>query len=241
MIARNGLLAPVALGVGLTGILAAALMGGLRARGPTAEVENPVFDFGSADVSAAIACEFRIGNTGSADLALGNIRTDCACSDAEVDRRVVQRGASAVVRATLRTPGRGGPVQSRIVVTTNDPHHRLIPLRIVGRVRPTLQIVPATLYFCLLAKPEWRDERLRRATLYAWSDKQVAVEKAVSSVDWLTASFEPQAGGHRVLGRVQVRLNDLPPRDNDRAEVTIVARAGDETIQRTLTVLVDPP
>lgn len=229
-------------GIALVAVLAVGFFGERPGTGPRAEVENPEVDFGTADVNADVQCAFRIRNAGGADLLLTDIHADCACSNTRMDKRRIRSGDSAYVKVTLHTPGRSGPVEGRMIVQTNDPDHAILPLRIVGRVRPTLQVVPSTIYFCFIDKPRWQDERVRHAMVYAWSEEQQpSLDKVRPSADWLTASFEPQAGGHRILGRVKVRIKKLPPKDDGQAKVAIVARAGRETIKRTLTVLVDPP
>ena len=88
--------------------------------------------FSSRD--GAVHYEFRYTNTGSAPLVIVNTEVTCTCLKAEVQKKPVMPGESAVVKVTYTPKKREyGEFTNHIKVYTNAPERRQI-LTVTGEV-----------------------------------------------------------------------------------------------------------
>lgn len=105
--------------------------------GPRLVVEPPSFDFGRARPRRELRQQFRLRNFGDRELRIDDIRTDCGCTAAllETPERTIAPGASATLDVRLQTGPAPGPVVRRVLISSNDPQHKAVELKLTVDVQ----------------------------------------------------------------------------------------------------------
>lgn len=94
-------------------------------------------DFGNINENGGKATtEFVFHNTGDAPLVIISVTTSCGCTKPDYPKRPVAPGDSAAIKVAYNPKGRPGEFSKVIKVTTNDPSHEVVKLRITGVVIP---------------------------------------------------------------------------------------------------------
>ncbi|MFZ5568994.1 MAG: OS_HP2 family (seleno)protein [Thermodesulfobacteriota bacterium] len=110
--------------------------------GPRISVREPRFDFKPVLEGAVIEHEYRIENSGKADLMIQNVHTSCGCTTADYTR-VIPPGGTGRIVIKGNTEGYGGSGFSKtITVISNDRQEPEVKLYINGRVRRFVGIEP---------------------------------------------------------------------------------------------------
>lgn len=92
----------------------------------TLEIYPAVHDFGDIEFGEIVSHEFTIVNNRSVDLEIGRIATSCACTSAEVDRKVIGPGEEATLTVVYDSAAMGrshasGREERIVYIRTNDP------------------------------------------------------------------------------------------------------------------------
>jgi hypothetical protein len=101
-----------------------------KLRGPRIVVEPVVFDFGELQQHKTVHKEFTVSNEGSEDLRIERVITDCGCTVAGLDEKVLAPGASTTLRVKLDTRSRLGSLRKRVLVHSNDRSRRSFEVRL---------------------------------------------------------------------------------------------------------------
>lgn len=105
---------------------------------PVISFDQMSFDFGRIAAEKAVAHTFIVVNTGKATLHIEDVKAICGCTSTLVGKKDLEPGESTEIQATY-TPEKGfsGLARKTIVVTSNDPAHSKLTLRISAAVAPS--------------------------------------------------------------------------------------------------------
>jgi Protein of unknown function (DUF1573) len=106
-----------------TGSAAAQDVKPVATSGPRLVIEPDAFDFGKALTNKTLRHDFQIRNVGTEDLVVDKITTNCGCTAALLDDKVLKPGASATLRVDLQTLARAGRFERTIALRSNDHAH----------------------------------------------------------------------------------------------------------------------
>jgi hypothetical protein len=148
---------------------------------PKIFVDNPIFDAGTIfDDTKVISPTFKITNRGSADLVIEEIKTDCGCTTAALDRKEIRPGESIPVTIVYHLRGRFGRLAERkTMVKTNDPKSPHTVLVIKAQRRREFAINPPRAL--LGTVPMGTEKILLMRIAPGAEDRQLSIEKAQTS------------------------------------------------------------
>jgi hypothetical protein len=115
--------------------------------GPRAVTPDPVYDFGVRENADSVEHAFTLVNDGDEPLKILDVRTNCGCTVATLDKREVAPGQSMLVRATLHLQGRHGPQLKTVLLATNDPENAQVLLTFKGEAIETIEVQPNYISF----------------------------------------------------------------------------------------------
>jgi len=110
-------------------------------------LEPSGFDFGEIDLGAAASRKLTITHYGDADWKLVDVQATAAhlaCELGEAERSGTR--VSYPVTAKLAAGAPPGDLRTQLLLVTNDSRAEKIPVMVVGHVRPSLSVAPASLY-----------------------------------------------------------------------------------------------
>jgi hypothetical protein len=113
-------------------VLATALAG--AGEGPSLELEQTVWDFGTITQGQPLDLEIRVSNPGDEDLLL-EVKPTCGCTVVDSER-IIPPGSSGTIQAEISTATMRGSVSRRILVVSNDPEHPAVSLTATAEVIP---------------------------------------------------------------------------------------------------------
>jgi len=114
---------------------------------PKIACDEPTFNFGEKDQNVTVEHTFVLRNDGNATLQIGNVRTSCGCTVANVSNKTLEPGQTAEVTARLSLKGRQGQQRKAITVESNDPATPQLQLYLEGNATATVTVTPDKVYF----------------------------------------------------------------------------------------------
>jgi len=108
---------------------------------PVLSMENPVFDFGSAERGSAVRHQFVIRNKGDAPL-LVKPRPACGCTVAKLSSSHIEAGQFAMLEVVLDLALQEGPQSREITLQSNDPRNPALVCALVGTATSRVEIDP---------------------------------------------------------------------------------------------------
>jgi len=105
------------------------------ANAPKITVDNKVYDFGAIKNGAKKTHTFILTNKGKADLIIRKIKSNCGCTIAKIDKKIIKPRESINLKTTFDSIGRSGKQNKSITIITNDPKNNSIRLKIKGNVQ----------------------------------------------------------------------------------------------------------
>jgi hypothetical protein len=131
----------------LLGLAAAVTAQCAEPSGPRAVVEHKGHDFGAIDVDVTAGHDFVFTNAGDCPLVLSPGRTTCGCCTCVCAVRLpegpIAPGASAGVTLRWKSKLYVGPFRQTATILTNDPHRPEVTLRVTGRFKGPVGVVPS--------------------------------------------------------------------------------------------------
>jgi hypothetical protein len=123
----------------------------IEGEGPRVVVQEEEHDFGAIDVGVTGRHAFVFSNTGGEPLVLARGRTTCGCCTCVCAVRLpegaIAPGASADVTLEWTSKLYVGPFRQTAAIRTNDPNRPEVTLRIAGRFKGPVGVVPSMLRF----------------------------------------------------------------------------------------------
>jgi len=124
-------------------------------RAPKAALESAVYDFGTVKKGAKLSQTISLRNTGDAPLIIERMTFPLPALTARV-KHVVGPGEEASLALQVDTAALSGGVEGDIVVHSNDPQAPRLSLRVQGRVRSPVEVLPRPAIF--LSAFRWEAE-----------------------------------------------------------------------------------
>ncbi|MCS7185057.1 MAG: DUF1573 domain-containing protein, partial [bacterium] len=103
---------------------------------PRITFESDVYDFGSVKSGEVATGFFVVINKGTQDLVIKNLRTDCGCTVAGVEKSVLKPLESSKIKVNYDTTGKIGDALKYIYIDSNDPEKPIYIVKLVGIVKP---------------------------------------------------------------------------------------------------------
>jgi hypothetical protein len=210
--------------------LVVILMSSPVAARPKIVIDQPHMRFGERRTGEQIEHTFTIRNAGDEPLRISGIRASCGCTTPGVTSLRIPPGEQENLPVRIDLKGRKGEQNQRVILSTNDPDHRTLTLRLSGVAIPAITIEPRTLNLGLVdpEDPQPGILTLRstngdpfRVTEVSANQKRVVVSLAPSP-DHRSANIQvtPKTGqGDGQFTDVVLIETDHPEVDNERVLV----------------------
>lgn len=166
---------------------------------PAIRFDQTVHDFGDVDPGSNNVCEFGFQNVGDTVLKIINVKPDCGCTLFTLEKKEYAPGERGVLKIKYHAVTRGGPVTRRVVVTTNDPTKSVVTLTMKSNIVQRVDYQPKRLN--LLLKDE---QTLPKVTLTSLDGKPFAIKAVKSTVNALTADFDPAVEATKFVLQVEI-------------------------------------
>jgi Protein of unknown function (DUF1573)/Flagellar-associated PapD-like len=189
---------------GLSGLTAPATGSGA----PRAQVETPVFDFGTVISGIPVKHTFRVKNVGSAPLIIGAVMTSCGCTAAQPTKNTVLPGEDSDVAVTFDTRSDKGPATRTITVMTNDPKHQQLNLTLKGDVKVQVEAAPSPVAF---GNVRHGTAQSRQVTITdTTGGKDFKVNSIANSSKDIKVTEQPRTDGQPGAALTVTVLNSMP-------------------------------
>ncbi|MGC1343703.1 MAG: DUF1573 domain-containing protein, partial [Candidatus Binataceae bacterium] len=119
---------------------------------PKAEVENPLFDFGTALEGTMVKHVFKIKNAGKGELMIRGIKTSCGCTAATPSKNHLAPGEETDIDVGFDTHFQKGHQIRTITAFTNDPGLPEAMMTMQGIVKQQVAATPAQVSFGTVRK-----------------------------------------------------------------------------------------
>lgn len=119
---------------------------------PRLVIQDGVYDFGAVDEGAVVSHEFKIQNSGRADLRIEKAVPTCGCTISSVPEGAIPADSSAPVLVKFDSTGFTGRVEKQIKLFSNDAAAGVATLTLQGEIRPMVEVVPPSVSFGKVAK-----------------------------------------------------------------------------------------
>jgi hypothetical protein len=114
---------------------------------PKVEVENPLFDFGTATEATMVNHTFKLKNVGKGRLVISNVKTSCGCTAAKPDKNTLDPGEETQINVGFDTHFQKGHQVRMITAFTNDPTTPEAIMTMQGTVKQQVSATPADVAF----------------------------------------------------------------------------------------------
>lgn len=171
---------------------------------PRIKFAKTAHNFGNMDPGSNNICEYEFTNVGEALLKIIKVKPDCGCTQFTLEKKEYAPGESGVLKFKYHAISRAGSVSRRIVVTTNDPIEPDITLTIKGKVVELVGYEPKKLN--LLLK---NDDTLYKVTLTSLDGRPFSIKGVKSSVNSITADFDPAVEATKFVLELKVDRTKL--------------------------------
>ena len=158
---KSGVLTFVVIGLGVLGVpggpaVLARAAPIAKQSAPRVVIEQEAHDFGGIDVGVTGRHAFVFSNTGDGPLALERGRSTCGCCTCacavRLPERAIAPGESAEVTLEWTSKLYVGPFRQTATIRTNDPDRPEVTLRVAGRFKGPVGVVPSMLRLSRVAE-----------------------------------------------------------------------------------------
>jgi hypothetical protein len=114
---------------------------------PRLEIDEPVYDFGTALEGATVRHVFKIRNAGKGNLIIRGVKTTCGCTAAQPTKSVLKPGEISELAVTFDSSNQKGHQVRTIAIHTNDPASPQAVVTMQGTVKQQVAVTPAHVAF----------------------------------------------------------------------------------------------
>jgi len=114
---------------------------------PKVQVENPLFDFGTATEATMVNHTFKLKNIGKGRLVITNVKTSCGCTAAKPEKNSLGPGEETEISVGFDTHFQKGHQVRTITAFTNDPNTPQALMTIQGVVKQQVSATPSDVAF----------------------------------------------------------------------------------------------
>ncbi len=186
---------------------------------PSARIkfDKLIHDFGNIDPGSSNVCEFPFKNVGDALLKILSVKTDCGCAVFTLEKKEYAPGESGTLKIKYHATSRASSVSRYTVVTSNDSVKPKVTLTMKGRVVERVAYEPKKLN--LLLKSD--DQTLPTITLTSLDGKPFSVKGIKSSVNAISAQFDPAVQATKFVLQLEVDKARLQRVSNGIVEIAL--------------------
>ncbi len=105
------------------------------ANAPKLVVDNKICDFGTIKNGVKKSHSYVLTNKGKSNLIIRKIKSNCGCTVAKIDEKIIKPGESKNLKVTFDSVGRSGRQNKSITIITNDPKNNELRLKIKAIVQ----------------------------------------------------------------------------------------------------------
>jgi len=110
----------------------------------TISVEDPNYDFGTAETGTRVEHVFVIKNVGADPLVIHQVQSGCGCTTANLANKEIAPGGSTDLKAIFDLTGRVGKQSSPITIVSNDVRQGHFKISLNGEVTSRVTIKPTS-------------------------------------------------------------------------------------------------
>ncbi len=111
------------------------------------KIDNPDYDFGTAETGGKIERVFVVKNVGTDPLVIHQVQAGCGCTTTDLVRKEIEPGGSTMLKAVLDLNGRVGKQSSAITIKSNDGNQGDLRISLIGVVTSRVTVTPASADF----------------------------------------------------------------------------------------------
>ncbi len=119
----------------------------LPGREPKVQVDNALYDFGSALEGKQVTHTFKIKNTGQGYLDIRGVKTSCGCTTGTPTKTHIAPGDESDIAVMFDTHFQKGHQVRTITASTNDPNNPQVPMTMQGTVKQQVAATPSEVAF----------------------------------------------------------------------------------------------
>lgn len=154
--------------------------------GPKIAFEERSYDFGTVDQEQVVTHTFRFRNASEETLKVGELGTDCGCTEASVSSKVIPPRGSGELSAVFETGLRLGHFTSGVTVHSNDPQDPVVHLTVTGIIGADVEVRPGNVDFGDV-KPEM--SAIKTVEIISRGKDALSITKLSASSPFLTAEI----------------------------------------------------
>jgi hypothetical protein len=106
----------------------------VEAASPKITLTESDYHFGKVKEGTEVTHKFIFKNEGDADLVITDVKTSCGCTAAVTSAKTIAPGKEGTLSVNFNSRGRRGPQTKTITISSNDPEHPRVAVRINGEV-----------------------------------------------------------------------------------------------------------
>ena len=114
---------------------------------PKIQIENPLFDFGTATEAMMVNHVFKLKNVGKGRLVISHVKTSCGCTAAKPTQNTLAPGEETEISVGFDTHFQKGHQVRTITAFTNDPNTPEAIMTMQGTVKQQVSATPADVAF----------------------------------------------------------------------------------------------
>lgn len=114
---------------------------------PKIQIENPLYDFGTATEASMVHHTFKIKNVGNGRLVITGVKTSCGCTAAKPSKSTLEPGEQTDITVGFDTRFQKGHQVRTITAFTNDPNAQQAIMTIQGVVKQQVSATPDNVAF----------------------------------------------------------------------------------------------
>jgi len=114
---------------------------------PKIVVPEPTYNFSTILQGTIVKHDFKIQNSGEAELLIHKIVPGCGCTATKISSKTVPPGGETIISAEFNSAGFIGRKVRTISVETNDPRMPVVDLTIEGLINSEISVEPNALSF----------------------------------------------------------------------------------------------
>ena len=150
---------------------------------PVIEFKENSFDVGKTWEGDKASHVFSFKNTGSADLLIKKVKTSCGCTAAVLSSKEIKPGQTGEIKATFNTRRYHGKQSKTIYVSSNDPKHSTVQLKLQTTVKSVGTFKPRNIQFGEVT----RGEKISRIIELTPEIEPIKITELIVSPDVFTA------------------------------------------------------
>jgi len=150
---------------------------------PVIEFEDLTYDVGETWEGEKASHTFSFKNTGDAVLLIKKVKTSCGCTAAILSSKEIEPGKIGEIKATFSTKRYRGKQSKTIYVSSNDPKHPTVQLKIQTTIKSAGSFKPRNIQFGQIT----RGEKISRVIELMPEGEEIKIAEITASPDVFSA------------------------------------------------------